>query len=172
MATFTTFETNRLIIRPTQIADADFLLKLLNSPKWIELIGDREVHSIEEAENYITSKMLPQLEKLGFTNNTIIRKSDHVKIGICGLFKKDSTESLEIGFALLPEFENQGFAFEAIIEMISFAKNKLNVKFVTAFTDPKNLALQKLLEKLGLRFVKALILPDETDEVFFYKLDF
>jgi len=116
--------------------------------------------------------MLPQLEKLGFTNNTIIRKSDHAKIGICGLFKKEQTESLEIGFALLPEFEKQGFAFEANIEMISFAKNKLNVKSVTAFTDPKNLASQKLLEKLGLRFVKALILPDEIDEIYFYEVVF
>lgn len=171
MKNYSNLETNRLLIRPTQIGDADFILKLVNSPKWIELIGDREVHSIEEAENYITSKMLPQLEKLGFTNNTIIRKNDNVKIGICGLFKRDETENIEIGFALLPEFENQGYAFEANIEMISFAKNKLNVKSVTAFTNPENLASQKLLEKLGLRFVKSLILPDEADEIFFYKLD-
>lgn len=172
MKNYSNIETNNLLIRPTTIEDANFLLKLMNSPKWIQFIGNREVYSIEEAENYITYKMLPQLENLGYTNNTITRKSDNVKIGICGLYKRDETDGLEIGFALLPKFENQGYAFEANIEMISFAKNILKVKSITAYTDPKNLASQKLLEKLGLLFIKPVILPNETENVLVYKLKF
>ena len=55
-------ETERLILKPTQPEDASFLLALLNSPKWLEHIGDRNVHSIAEAEQYIVERMLPQLD--------------------------------------------------------------------------------------------------------------
>ncbi|WP_317134301.1 GNAT family N-acetyltransferase [Flavobacterium agricola] len=64
--TFKTYETDRLFIRPTLVEDAEFILELLNSPKWIQHIGDRNVKTITEAENYIKTRMLPQLEKKVF----------------------------------------------------------------------------------------------------------
>ncbi|HKJ49022.1 MAG TPA: hypothetical protein VJ973_08030, partial [Christiangramia sp.] len=74
MKVYKIFETQRLIIRPTSIEDKDFIFELLNSPKWLRFIGDRNIKSSTDAENYIVNRMLPQLEKLGFSNNTIIRK--------------------------------------------------------------------------------------------------
>lgn len=81
-----TFKTERLIIRPTSIDDAAFINELLNSPKWKQYIGDRNINSVGDASAYIINKMLPQLEKLGYSNNTVIRKSDGKKIGTCGLY--------------------------------------------------------------------------------------
>jgi len=36
-------ETERLILKPTDVEDAAFVLALLNSPKWKEYIGDRNI---------------------------------------------------------------------------------------------------------------------------------
>ena len=47
------FETERLLIRPIEISDAEFMLQLLNTDGWLKFIGDRNVHSIEEAAAYI-----------------------------------------------------------------------------------------------------------------------
>ena len=96
------FETERLFIRPTSLEDAPFIFELLNPPKWKKFIGDRNIHSIKDAEAYIENKMLPQLEKLGYTNNTVIRKFDRQKIGSCGLYNREGIEGVDIGFSLLP----------------------------------------------------------------------
>ena len=57
------FETERLIIREMTLKDAPFLLKLLNDPTWIQFIGDRNVHSVIDAENYIQEKMIASYKK-------------------------------------------------------------------------------------------------------------
>ena len=90
-----------------------FLLELMNSPKWLKFIGDRKVHSVRDALQYICARMLPQLRHLGFSNYTILLKSNQQKIGTCGLFDREGLEGIDIGFALLPDFEKQGYAFEA-----------------------------------------------------------
>ena len=81
MKKYQKFETERLFIRPTTEEDAAFLLELMNSPKWLKFIGDRKVHSIRDALQYIRAKMLPQLRHLGFSNYTILLKSNQQKIG-------------------------------------------------------------------------------------------
>ena len=103
MRTYQSFETERLLLKPMSKEDAPFLLELLNSPKWIKYVGDRNVHSIEEAASYIKIKMTPQLKRLGFSNYTVIRKTDHAKLGSCGLYDREGLEGVDIGF---PFFHN------------------------------------------------------------------
>ncbi|HSO86523.1 MAG TPA: GNAT family N-acetyltransferase, partial [Draconibacterium sp.] len=66
------------------------------------------MHTEEDAKQYIKNKIRPQLEKLGFANYTLIRKSDGLKIGSCGLYDREGVEGIDIGFALLPAFEGLG----------------------------------------------------------------
>ena len=75
------FETERLLLRPSGLQDAAFILELLNMPKFLQNIGDRKVRTIQDAKNYIAEKMLPQLQRLGYGNFTVIRKSDGKKNG-------------------------------------------------------------------------------------------
>ena len=51
-------ETERLFLRKITIDDATFMLELLNTPTWLQFIGDRNVHSIEDAENYLKNGTL------------------------------------------------------------------------------------------------------------------
>lgn len=169
MKTFKTFETERLLIRPTHIDDADFILQLLNTPKWMEFIGDRNVKDADDAKKYTEVKMLPQLKQLGYSNNTVILKSTQEKIGICGLYSKNSLEHLEIGFAFLPNFEKKGYGFESANRVIAFGFQELNMKSVSGITSLNNVASQKLLLKLGFYFDKKTLLPDESEEVMVFK---
>ena len=52
------FETERVLIKPTSERDAEFIYKLMNSPKFIQYIGDREINSVISAKDYIKTKML------------------------------------------------------------------------------------------------------------------
>lgn len=57
--------------------------------------------------------MRPQFERLGFGNYIMIRKSDGIKLGSCGLYDREGLDGIDIGYALMPQFERQGYAIEA-----------------------------------------------------------
>ena len=65
---YKTFETERLIIRPTSENDAAFVFELLNTPKWIKYIGDRNVKTLKDSREYIKTKMIPNLKSRIFEN--------------------------------------------------------------------------------------------------------
>lgn len=170
MNKFKTFETDRLILRPTSEEDAEFILELLNTPKWLQYIGDRNVKSVNDATEYIKSKILPQLRKLGYSNYTILRKSDQVKIGTCGLYDRDGLEGIDIGFAFLPEYEKKGYAFEAADKLKNAAIHEFGITELNAITVKDNADSQKLLNKLGFVFNGITKLPDDDEELLLYQL--
>lgn len=168
---FKSFETERLIVRPTSDIDAKFILKLLNTPKWIKYIGDRNIKTIENAREYIIEKMIPQLERLGYSNYTLIRKLDNQKIGICGLYDREGLEGIDIGFAFLPEYEKMGFAFEASNRIKNAAFDEFGIETISAITTKDNISSQKLLEKLGLQLTGTIQLPNENEELLVFKIN-
>jgi len=60
---YKTCDTERLHLRPTNLEDAAFIMEMLNTPKWLQYIGDRNVKTVKAAEEYIQVKMMPQLER-------------------------------------------------------------------------------------------------------------
>ncbi len=168
MKNFKTFETERLLLRPVVEEDADFVLELLNTPKFLQLIGDREVYTLEQAAAYIRKKMLPQLYRLGFGNYVVIRKNDEVILGTCGLHDREGLEGVDIGFAFLPEYERQGYAYESAERLKKAALEDFGIKKILGVTSKANLPSQRLLEKLGLKFERTIILPKEEEEILLY----
>lgn len=168
---FRSFETDRLIIRPTSIIDSDFILELFNSPKWIENIGDRNIGSGEEAKKYIEKNMLPQLKRLGYSNYTVIRKLDNAKIGSCGLYDREGLDGIDIGFAFLPQYEKKGYAYESVSMLKEIAVKEFNFPQILGITSRENTDSQKLLQKIGLEFEKMIKLPNSATELLLYKLN-
>jgi len=169
-ASYNTFETPRLILRPVHESDALFILRLFRSENWLKYIGERDVHTVEEARTYIREKMYPQLKKEGYGNYLVIRKTDNAKMGTCGLFDREGLEGIDIGFAFLPEFEGHGYAFEASERLKKAGLEDFKIKNITAITAKYNLRSQRLLERLGMRFTKHVTLPNDTEEIMFYRL--
>ena len=165
------FETERLILKPTSEEDAEFIFELLNTPKWIKYIGDRNIRTVENARDYIKTKMLPQLKRLGFSNYTLIRKADNCKIGTCGLYDRDGLEGIDIGFAFFPEYEKKGYAFESANKLKNVAFNKLGLTEINAITVKDNISSQKLLEKLGMKLNGTTKLPNDNEELLLYKIE-
>jgi RimJ/RimL family protein N-acetyltransferase len=172
MKKYAHFETERLVLHPTTVEDAGFILELLNTPKWLVYIGDRNVHTEEDAKQYIKNKISPQLEKLGFSNYTLIRKADGVKIGSCGLYDREGLEGIDIGFALLPAFEGLGYGFESASKVLEIGKNEFNIDRFSAITTQNNLASQRLIEKLGLRYIQTIRIPNDEEELLLYRIEY
>jgi len=171
MSQYKIFETERLILKPTTEEEADFILKLLNTPKWMKYIGDRDVRTLEAAKDYIRIKMIPQLERLGYSNYTVIRKTDNNKIGTCGLYDREGLNGVDIGFAFLPEYERKGYAFESANKLMNIAFTDFELNEINAFTTKENKSSQKLLEKLGMKLKGITKLPTETEELLLYTIE-
>lgn len=142
-------ETDRLLLQRLTPDDAEFILELVNEPAWLQFIGDRGVHDLDEARAYIASGATAMYERHGFGPYVIIRKADGVKLGLCGIFRRDYLPDADLGFALLTRFSGFGYAREAALATVAHAYNDLGLKRIVAITNPANRPSVRLLESIG-----------------------
>jgi RimJ/RimL family protein N-acetyltransferase len=155
--------TERLLLRQFEPADAAFILTLLNTPGWLQYIGDRNVRSLEAAARYISKGPMKSYQEHGFGLLLVVEREQGQPIGMCGLLKRDSLEFPDLGFAFLPEYTGKGYAFEAASAVLRDADETLRLSAIAAITAPENESSVKLLGKLGFVF-KERTLPEEGTE--------
>jgi [ribosomal protein S5]-alanine N-acetyltransferase len=165
------YETERLILRPMNAEDAEFIFELYNSPKFIQYIGDRGIKTIADAENYIKNRFLPQFEKLGYGNYLMMTKEGNHKIGGVGIFEREGLDVVDIGFSLLDKFEGKGYAYEAALKVKSIGMKDFGLKKISAITTKDNFSSQKLIEKLGLKFKKYVTIPGDSEELMYFETE-
>ena len=158
-------ETDRLILRWLEPGDAPFILELLNQPSFLHFIGDRGVGTIEEARKYIRQGPGRSYAEQGFGLYMVELKDDLEPIGMCGLLRRETLEDVDLGFAFLPQFWGQGYAYESTKAVLAHGKADFDLKRIVAVTASDNQAAIRLLEKLGLRFERTIRLADDQPEV-------
>jgi [ribosomal protein S5]-alanine N-acetyltransferase len=161
-------KTKRLELVEFTVDDSDFILRLLNTPGWLENIGSRGVNSVSDAEKYIINKLIPSYHNNGFGFWLMRLKSTGEPVGMCGFAKRPGLDDPDVGFALLPEYEGQGYAFEAAKACMEYASTKMKIVVIKAITAKTNVRSQKLLEKIGLKFEKLITLPNDKEEIMLY----
>jgi len=157
----TLIETDRLIISHLSIEDAAFIMKLVNTPGWLQYIGDRNVKSVDDGRRYLENGPLKSYAQWGFGLFRIALKNTNTAIGICGLIKRDGLNDIDLGFALLPAYGGKGYAYEAAEAVLRYAQNQLHLHRLVAITLVDNAASLKLLQKLGFRFERMVRLENE-----------
>ena len=167
----TILETERLTLREITTDDAEFLLKLLNEPSFIENIGDRNVRTIEDACRYASNGPIASYQQHGFGLYLVELKDARTAVGICGLVKRESLPDADIGYAFLPEFWRKGYALEATSAIKRHAFEVLGHKKLLAIVNPENASSIRLLEKLGLRFASMVRVTEDAQETCLYSLD-
>ena len=145
-------ETDRLLLRYISVGDANFILELFNSPGWIKYIGDKNIRDIKKTQKWIELIALRQYSDLGFTSLVIFLKESMLPVGIISLVKRDFLDSVDIGYAVLPEHTRNGYAYEACLSVIDYASNSLNFKTIYAILQNNNEASISLLNKLNFIF--------------------
>lgn len=161
----TSLQTERLTLRYLQVTDAPFVVQLLNDPSWIKYIGDRGVRTREDAEAYLQTGPMASYTEHGFGMYLVER--DGVPMGMCGLVKRAQLDDVDLGFAFLPQFTGQGYAYEAATAVIHHAQNSLNLPRLVAITAPNNERSMHLLQKLGFQLADTLSWsPDEQVKLF------
>ncbi|MBL4678460.1 MAG: GNAT family N-acetyltransferase [Mucilaginibacter sp.] len=148
--------TTNLTLRRLTINDAQFIFELLNTPTWKQFIGDRNINTLDDAENYILMMQKNFYDKYNLGLLSVSLKATDESIGLCGLLKRDYLDNPDIGFAFMPGYEGRGFGYEsceAIIKDYPFDK-------LYATTTNENIRSQKLIERCGLTYKKDIETPE------------
>lgn len=161
-------ETERLIVTDITMGDAPFFLELLNSPSYIKFIGDKNVHSLEAAEDYIKTKVFDHHKEHGFGYYKVIDKENSQTIGTVGYINRKELGDIDIGFAFLPAAEGKGYGFEASKVLMQYGIDVLKFTRIVAIVQEDNPRSIKLLEKLGLSFEKKVNPFEENEELLLF----
>ena len=155
-------ETDRLILSELKTKDAKFIHKLYNDQDFINYIGDKGIHSVQDALSFINTGLKQSYKNHGH-GLYLVKLKDETSIGVCGLIKRDDLDLPDIGFAILPDYRRMGFIYEASKAVIEDAKNRLHLDSLFAITTPDNNGSINLLKKLGFT-LKDIIKRDKNNE--------
>ncbi len=164
-------ETERLRLRKLTRDDTAFIIELVNSAGWIKYIGDRNIKTEEQAISYLENGPIKSYHDNGFGLLMVETKEGNRNIGMCGILKRDTLEHPDIGYALLPAFTGNGYAFEMAHAVLQYATVQLKLATIFAITVPENVRSIKILDKIGLTFMKRIQFPNNHEELLLYAIE-
>ncbi|MCL1125040.1 GNAT family N-acetyltransferase [Shewanella surugensis] len=150
-------QTPRLIIREFDLDDVQAVYDF-NAPKEVNLYtGDAGMcESLEDAKNIITDIWLKEYQTIGFGRWAVVLKETGDVIGFCGFKQETRIDEVDIGYRFHPDFWGKGFATEANLACIEYAKQHMPLDLVVGDAVADNQASINVLQKLGMHFVKEL----------------
>ena len=164
-------ETPRLRLRELTEDDAAFILELVNEPAWLRFIGDRNVHTLEEARGYIARGPVASYAKHGFGLWAVTLRASQESVGMCGLIRRDSLPHADLGFAFLARHRGHGYAREAAAAAVALAREPYGLTRLLAITDPDNTASRAVLEHVGFVFEREFTWSENGKQQALYARD-
>lgn len=83
--------------------------------------------------------------------------------------KRDGLLIPDLGFAIMPEYEKNGFASEAAKSVLLWAKETLLLAEVCAITTEINRKSIQVLENIGMSYQEKIVLPANKDNFLLFK---
>jgi [ribosomal protein S5]-alanine N-acetyltransferase len=158
--------TPRLALERLTLADAPFILTLVNDPDWLRYIGDKGVHTLDDARRYLETGPLAMYARDGFGLLRVTLLESGAPIGMCGLLRRDTLPAVDLGFAFLPRHRGQGYAREAAAAVLEHAFGTLGVDRILAIVSFGNTRSEIVLGKLGFRPAGTVRLGAEDLQLF------
>jgi ribosomal-protein-alanine N-acetyltransferase len=160
-------ESERLYFRKVQPSDFELWLPFHQDPSSTQHWLQTSLQPIEACQNWFDTIFYRYANHLGGMNALIEKKSGNF-IGQCGLLTQtvDNFQELEIGYSLLPEFRNKGYAIEAAIKCKSFAFENDLASSLISIIHIKNKASQQVAIKNGMSWDKTTTYKNNPVDIF------
>ena len=161
-------ETDRLILRDILESDVDCMFELDSDPIVNKYLGNKPVETRKKSEEIIQF-IHKQYENLGIGRLAVIEKTSGDFIGWSGLKlntgEKEAlngkTEFYDVGYRFIPRYWGNGYATESALATLDFGFKKLNIKTICGAAETANLASNKVLQKIGLKFINEFIYDNQ-----------
>ncbi len=163
----------RLYLRPVDLEDAEEIFEY-KSNKEVNKFQGFIPKSIEEVEIFIQNKTAREIniENTWF-QFVIVHERDTKIIGDVALhFLEGGNNQVELGISLSLDYQQQGYAKEAMKTVLSYLFRDLKKHRIIASVDPRNKPSIQLIESLKMRkeahFKKSLFIENEwVDDVIY-----
>lgn len=165
------FQSERLNFRVMTVDDAPLMLEVLNTPEFLQFVGDRNLHTLEATQTRIQEHLLPQQDRLGYSMYHVSLRETGEPVGMCGLIRRDGLDDTDVGYAFRPAHYGKGYATEAVRAVLEYARRTLGMRRVVAIVDPSHAASIHVLNKAGLSKVGMVCLPGETEAINLLAID-
>jgi ribosomal-protein-alanine N-acetyltransferase len=161
--------TERLLFRTIESSDFQYWLKFFQDPQTSLHWKEEKISPELSCQNWYQKQQWRYDNNKGGMN-ALIEKGTSRLIGHAGLLVQtvDGIEELEIGYSLLPEFWNKGFATEAAGECIRFAFQNNFADSLISIISVTNTSSQQVATKNGMLVDKKTIYRD--NEVLIYRI--
>ena len=113
-------------------------------------------NSVEDTKAFVASCIAETSKSsiLRYELAVVLRDQD-LLIGGCGLKRiSDSETTASLGFAVNPDFQNQGYATEVAAALIDFGFGTLSLSRIFAKCDTRNIGSYRVMEKVGMTRVR------------------
>ena len=84
---------------------------------------------------------------------------------MCGVLRRETLPHPDVGYAMLPEARGHGYAREAVLGVLSFARDILCLTHVVAIVSPANERSLHLLDTLGYERAEKVVMSPGADPV-------
>ncbi|MFC5269850.1 GNAT family N-acetyltransferase [Adhaeribacter terreus] len=134
-------ETERLTLRPIVSQDLDDLLPF-------SYFDGKPITTREGITEKLT-RIAAEIAAGNALHWGMELKSSKKLIGAAGFYRGFPNKTGEIGYAMNPDFEKQGFMREAVTAIINYGFTSLNLDQIIAYTKENNPASIKVLQHTG-----------------------
>jgi RimJ/RimL family protein N-acetyltransferase len=165
-------QTLRLQLRSITPADQPALLRVLGDPEVMRFSDS--VLTADEVTAWIAQRCLASYATHGFGPYGVVRRDTGDMIGYCGLFyfaDLAGSPAVELGYRLERAAWGHGYATEAAQAVCTYAFTTLALPRLVALIDPGNQASLRVATKLGMQFVREVMLPGYTHPDHLYQCE-
>lgn len=152
-------ETDRLLLREFTMNDGAIMLELNSDPVVTLYTGD-PVKDIAHAEQVLANTILPQYALYNHGRWAVHTKPGLEFIGWCGLKARPERNEIDLGYRYMQSAWGKGYATEAAWASLRFGFDQLGLPRIVGRAMPQNTASIKVLEKLGMQFVREEIVDE------------
>lgn len=151
-------ETERLILRELRLTDLDGMFELDSDPEVHKYLGNKPVKTREESQKIIEN-VIKQYDERGIGRWAAIEKSSGEFIGWSGLRLNSDitfntkTNFYDVGYRLIKRYWGKGYASESSVVAIDYFFNTLQKSLLCGIAETENIASNRILEKVGLKFI-------------------
>jgi len=150
---FPEIQTERLLLRRMTTNDAEEILYLRSNDDVMKYIDRERTKSIEDAKSFLDKIDASLNSNNGIMWGITLKEKPGMLIGNIGYWRliKEHYRA-EVGYMLHPSFWKKGIMKEALLRVIDFAFDDMNLHSIEANINPGNTASAMLLESTG--FIK------------------